>query len=161
MNKSGFTRTVTLAAGLALSLLVLHPARAEASPVIPFELVVNVSFDGTGHCFGSVPSCSGFTGKQYVWLLVRDLVDGIYFFSVLNPGSADANDGAPGNLSDDFDSFTNRTFTVRANELFSYAGTHNFDIDETNNNDALVRLFPFANTSDPSGTYDVAVCALE
>lgn len=160
MNRSHRIRIAMLAAGFALSLLMIHPGRAEASPVT-FELVVNVSADGNGHCLlASGDSCLDFTDKQYVWLRVRDLPTGSYLFAVLNSGDSNANDRASGNLSDDFDLYTNRTFGVLGGLVGSYAGTHTFAVDPTLNNDPLVRLFPFANTPNPGGGYTAAVCSL-
>ena len=59
--------------------------------------------------------------------LVR--ADGWYFFAVLIPsGQHSPNDGDPGNLSDDYDTYQNRTFRVTNGEISSYSGTHIQDI---------------------------------
>src|SRR4051812_22123812 len=80
---------------------------------------VNEGIDGSGHCKNGNPNnnCNIYDGKQWVWLnggpSVAYVGDGTYFFAVLDPGGqADPNDGAAKNLSDDFDSVANRTFTV-------------------------------------------------
>jgi hypothetical protein len=120
---------------------------------------VNETVDGTGHCANGNPNvnCNIYDGKQYVWLdggpVGATLGDGAYFFAVVEPGGqADPNDGAAKNLSDDFDAYSNRTFSV-ANGVVSYGGTHDFDSSK-------VRLMPYADTANPGGVYILAVCPL-
>ena len=120
---------------------------------------VNENADGTGHCKNGNPNvnCNIYEGKQYVWLsggpLTAAVNDGTYFFAVLVPGGqADPNDGADKNLSDDFDAYTNRTFTMSGGTI-SYAGTHDFDSNK-------IRLMPYADTTNPGGEYILAICQI-
>lgn len=120
---------------------------------------VNELVDGSGHCKNGNPAvnCNIYDGKQYVWLnggpAVAYVGDGTYFFAVLAPGGqANANDGTSKNLSDDFDAYTNRTFTVTGGTI-SYGGSHDF----ANNK---IRLMPYADTPNPGGEYVMAICSL-
>ena len=120
---------------------------------------VNEVVDGTGHCKNGNPNvnCNIYDGKDFVWLnggpSVAYVGDGDYFFAVLVPGGqADPNDGAEKNLSDDFDAYTNRTFSVSGGTV-SYGGSHDF----SNNK---IRLMPYADTTNPGGVYIMAICAL-
>jgi hypothetical protein len=119
----------------------------------------NTSVDGTGHCQNGNEdvNCNIYDGKQYVWMnggpSVAYVGDGSYFFAVLAPGGqADPNDSAAKNLSDDFDAYPNRTFTVTGGTV-SYAGSHDF----ANNK---IRLMPHADTPNPGGVYILAICSL-
>lgn len=125
---------------------------------------VNETVDGTGHCKngnGNV-NCNIYDGKQYVWLnggpSTAYVGDGSYFFAVVEPGGqgnnsdANPNDGTSKNLSDNFDAYTNRTFTV-SNGTVSYSGDHDF----ANNK---IRLMPYADTGNPGGVYILAICSL-
>jgi hypothetical protein len=79
---------------------------------------------------------------------------GKYFFAVLAPGNQPTpNDGTPKNLSDDYDKYTNRTFTVKNGKLSTYSGSHSFD-------KSLIRLFPYADTPNNGGVYILAICSL-
>jgi hypothetical protein len=120
---------------------------------------VNEGIDGTGHCKNGNPAvnCNIYDGKQYVWLnggpSVAYVGDGAYFFAVLVPGGqADPNDGAAKNLSDDFDAYTNRSFSVSGG-IVSYSGTHDFNANK-------IRLMPYADTTNPGGVYIMAICSL-
>lgn len=123
---------------------------------------VNPSRDGPNHCKNGNPgvNCNIYDGKQYVWLNGGPAANGLgpdgqYFFAVLVPGGQpNPNDGGPKNLSDDFDAYTNRTFTVTGGEVSAYAGTHDSDIP-------LIRLFPYADTTNPGGVYIMAICSLD
>jgi hypothetical protein len=131
---------------------------------------------GQGLCHngnGNV-NCNQYFAKQYVWINggpdKNGLSDGTYFFAVLVPGTQhDPNDQPPntfpkprtdGNLSDDFDPYTNRIFTVKNGEIFSYAGTHDQGIDVNDNNERKIRLFPYSDTTNNGGVYILAVCQL-
>src|SRR4051812_42554905 len=127
---------------------------------------MNTSFDGFGHCkngSGNV-NCNIYNGKQYVWTnggpdANKLLPDGYYFFAVLIPsGQQDPNDGTPGNLSDDYDTYQNRKFRVTNGEISSYPGTHLFDKDENDNNEWKIRLYPYADTTNNGGVYIMATC---
>jgi len=120
---------------------------------------VNETVDGTGHCKNGNPAtnCNIYDGKQYVWLnggpSTAYVGDGTYFFAVLAPGGqADPNDGAAKNLSDNFDSHTNRTFTVSGGTV-SYGGSHDFDSNK-------IRLMSYADTPNSGGVYLLAICSL-
>src|SRR3954468_15332355 len=117
-------------------LLAFAAALAVAAPVYAVSgadfTTMNTSFDGFGHCkngSGNV-NCNIYDGKQYVWTnggpdANKLLPDGYYFFAVLIPsGQRNPNDGTPGNLSDDFDTYQNRTFRVTNGEISAYTGTH-------------------------------------
>ena len=122
---------------------------------------VNTAVDGAGHCKNGNPgvNCNIYDGKQYVWLNGGPAgnglgPDGQYFFAVLAPGGQpNPNDGGPKNLSDDFDAYTNRTFTVTGGEVSAYGGTHDKTIP-------LIRLAPYADTPNPGGVYIMAICSL-
>jgi hypothetical protein len=86
---------------------------------------------------------------------------------VLAPGGQpDPNDGGPQNLSDDFDAYTNRTFTVSNGEVRSYSGSHGFDSGAgagprpPDGLAPMIRLHPYANTPNSGGVYILAVCSL-
>jgi hypothetical protein len=120
---------------------------------------VNENVDGTGHCKNGNPgiNCNIYDGKQYVWLnggpSTAYVGDGTYFFAVLSPGGQpNPNDGGAGNLSDDFDAYTNRTFSVTGG-VVSYGGSHDFSDNE-------IRLLPYADTPNPGGVYIMAICSL-
>ena len=89
---------------------------------------------GPNICLNGSPgvNCNIYSGKQYVWTnggpnTNKLLPSGKYFFAVLVPsGQQNPNDGTPQNLSDDFDAYQNRTFTVANGEITSYNGTHLF-----------------------------------
>src|SRR6266516_8143604 len=120
---------------------------------------VNETVDGTGHCLNGNPTvnCNIYDGKTFVWLnggpSVAYVGDGAYFFAVLAPGGqADPNDGAANNLSDDFDAYTNRTFSVSGGTV-SYSGLHDLNSNE-------IRLVDYADTPNPGGVYIIAICSL-
>ena len=149
---------------LTLGVLVAAIA-ASASPAWAVSgagyTTVNTAVDGSNHCKNGNPgvNCNIYDGKQYVWLNGGPAAgnlgpDGQYFFAVLVPGGQpDPNDGGAKNLSDDFDAYTNRTFTITNGEVSAYAGTHDKTIP-------LIRLFPYADTTNPGGVYIMAICSL-
>ena len=149
-----------MCAGGVVALSLPASAAGGNSPVTGAAFTtVNETVDGTGHCKNGNPNvnCNIYDGKQYVWLnggpLAASVGDGTYFFAVLDPGGqADPNDGAAKNLSDDFDAYTNRTFSVTGGVL-AYAGTHDF----ANNK---IRLADYADTTNPGGVYIMAICSL-
>jgi hypothetical protein len=122
---------------------------------------VNPAVDGSNHCKNGNPgvNCNIYDGKEFVWLNGGPAANGLgpdgqYFFAVLEPGGQpNPNDGGPKNLSDDFDSVANRTFTVSGGEVSAYGGTHTYS-------PPLIRLFPYADTSNPGGVYIMAICSL-
>src|SRR4051794_28615600 len=129
---------------------------------------VNETADGTGHCQNGNPNnnCNIYDGKEFVWLnggpSVAYVGDGTYFFAVLAPGGQPSpNDassipddatGTPKNLSDDFDAYTNRTFTVTDGTV-SYSGSHEFKNNK-------IRLADYTDTPNPGGVYIMAICSL-
>jgi hypothetical protein len=139
---------------------VLAPASALAVSGAGYT-TVNPAVDGNNHCKNGNPAvnCNIYDGKQYVWLNGGPAANGLgpdgqYFFAVLAPGGQpNPNDGGPKNLSDDFDTFQNRTFTVTNGEVSAYAGTHDKTIP-------LIRLAPYADTPNPGGVYIMAICSL-
>jgi hypothetical protein len=151
LTATGVTAVVSLAAVTAAS---------ANTPVTGADFTtVNENVDGTGHCKNGQPNvnCNIYDGKQYVWLnggpSVAYVGDGDYFFAVLDPGGqANPNDGAAKNLSDDFDAYTNRTFTVSGGNV-TYSGSHDFDSNK-------IRLMPYADTTNPGGVYIMAICSL-
>ena len=122
---------------------------------------VNEAADGPDHCENGNPqvNCNLYDGKEFVWLNGGPAANGLGpdgqdFFAVLEPGGQPSpNDGGAKNLSDDFDARTNRTFTVTGGEVSAYAGTHDFDAP-------FIRLFPYADTTNPGGVYIMAICSL-
>lgn len=133
-------------------------------------------------CKNSQIDCNIYGTKPDVWLNGGPAANGLgpdgqYFFAVLVPGGQpDPNDGSPKNLSDDYDAYTNRTFTVTNGEVSAYSGTHDKDSGDTLNparpycptlhgctpdgNVPLIRLFPYADTTNPGGVYILAICSL-
>jgi hypothetical protein len=120
---------------------------------------VNENFDEPGHCKNGNPevNCNIYDGKEFVWLnggpSVAYVGDGTYFFAVLAPGGqADPNDGTANNLSDDFDDYTDRKFSVTGGTVTNL-GTHEFDSNK-------IRLIDYADTPNPGGVYILAICSL-
>ncbi|MDP9345480.1 MAG: hypothetical protein M3P44_07125 [Actinomycetota bacterium] len=145
---------VAMIAALAL------PAGALATPVTGAAFTtVNENADGTGHCANGSPNvnCNIYDGKEFVWLNGGPesayVGNGSYFFAVLVPGGQpDPNDGGAKNLSDDYDAYTDRTFTV-SDGTVGYSGGHDFDSNK-------IRLADYADTTNPGGVYILAICSL-
>lgn len=143
----------------ALACAVLAPAAGAVSGA--GYTTVNPDVDGPNHCKNGNPgvNCNHYDGKEFVWLNGGPAANGLgpdgeYFFAVLAPGGQpNPNDGGPKNLSDDFDAYTNRTFTITNGEVSAYGGTHTFDVP-------FIRLFPYADTTNPGGVYIMAICSL-
>jgi hypothetical protein len=161
------------------------------APVPPFALTasaygwvvfttVNPAVDGAGHCISGDPSinCYLYGGKDFVWLNGAPKYgslgpDGQYFFAVLGPGAQfSSNDGGMNNLSDDFDAYTNRTFTVTDGKVSAYSGTHWLDSGShaqgaADNTPPYIRLSPYAEPPTPpchgcthDVVYKLALCSL-
>ena len=130
-------------------------------------------------CKNSIINCNIYGAKPDVWLNGGPVANGLgpdgdYFFAVLVPGGQpNPNDGGPKNLSDDYDSYANRTFTIENGEVSSYGGDHWLDSGGTNpprgychdkrgcepdGNPPLIRLYPYADTTNPGGVYILAIC---
>jgi len=132
----------------------------------------NAHVDGAGKdvCKNTEINCNIYGKKEYVWLnggpLAAIMPDGYYFFAVLVPGGQpDPNDGGAKNLSDDFDDYLNRTFSVFEGEL-SYFGDHDLDSGQNGNGHQpdgeppYIRLYPYADTTNNGGVYTLAICSL-
>jgi hypothetical protein len=166
-----------LALLLAIVGLLVAATTAQATSGAGYT-TINSTVDGPPGtlCHNGNPNvnCNQYFAKQYVWINggpdKNGLSDGTYFFAVLVPGTQpDPNDKPPntfpkprtdGNLSDDFDPYTNRTFTIKNGEIFSYAGTHTFATDTSDNNEKKIRLFPYSDTTNNGGVYILAICQL-
>jgi hypothetical protein len=154
-------KRMVLAAGVSLLVAAFLPGAALAVSGAGYT-TVNTAVDGNNHCKNGNPAvnCNIYDGKEFVWLNGGPAANGLgpdgqYFFAVLAPGGQpNPNDGGPKNLSDDFDTYQNRTFTVTNGEVSAYAGTHDKTIP-------LIRLFPYADTTNPGGVYIMAICSLE
>ncbi len=169
--KIGFS-LVTVALLMAMSGSVAAAAGGDSFTT------TNPHVDGpsTAACKNPSANCNQYVGKEYVWLngdaLAQNLrQDGEYFFAVLEPGGQqDPNDGSQKNLSDDHDTYADRTFTVAGGELAYTGSTHWLDSGKTEPGDVdpalnglppYIRLFPFADTTNPGGVYILAVCSLQ
>jgi hypothetical protein len=167
---------------LALGALLVASANAFAVSGAGFT-TINSTADGGGtgadeglcHNGNGNVNCNQYFSKRFVWINggpdKNGLSDGTYFFAVLVPGTQqDPNDQPPntfpkprtdGNLSDDFDPYTNRTFTVTNGEISAYSGTHDFGTDTADNNEKKIRLFPYSDTTNNGGVYILAICQLQ
>ena len=152
---------MNLAAVMLLVFALLGSVKTESASAVSGAgfTTVNEAVDGTGHCKNGNPNvnCNIYDGKQYVWLnggpVSASIGNGTYFFAVLSPGGqADPNDGTSNNLSDDFDTYTNRTFSISAG-VVSYSGSHDFGGNK-------IRLAAYADTTNPGGVYIMAICSL-
>jgi hypothetical protein len=139
----------------------------------PGLATVNLSADGTGTCKGVVGTgtCNQFKTAADAWLGTGPAgykleKDGTYFFTVQEPEATQApadevpvNSGDK-NLSDDHDSWQNRTFDVQGGEIVSYTGTHQFTADEQDGGEKKIRLGPYSSARNDAGVYVVSVCFL-
>lgn len=154
----------------------------------------NPSVDGSPDmlCKNSIINCNIYSAKEYVWLNGGPTANGLgpdgeYFFAVLVPGGQpNPNDGGPKNLSDDYDCYENRTFSIEEGEVSAYTGNncgtgaepHWLDsntqapngckkgngtqaCDGPDGQPEYIRLFPYADTWNPGGVYIMAICSLE
>ncbi|GAA2490556.1 hypothetical protein GCM10009858_30750 [Terrabacter carboxydivorans] len=152
---------ISLIAAPAVAIAGAPSALAGPTPTThAISTTTNPDVDGTGHCKNGneAVNCNIYDGKEFVWLTGlpanAGLDSGSYFFAVLVPGGqANPNDGGANNLSDDYDAYTNRTFSIADNGAISYTGSH----DIANNK---IRLMPYADTTNPGGVYILAVCSL-
>jgi hypothetical protein len=145
-------------------------------------------------CKNSQINCNIYGSKPDVWLNGGPDANGLgpdgeYFFAVLVPGGQpDPNDGGAKNLSDDFDCYQNRQFTVSDGEVSFYGGSpcggdyplqdpHDQDSGDTldpsrescdsprgcspDGEPPFIRLYPYADTWNPGGVYILAICSLE
>src|SRR3954454_16494292 len=178
--RTGPSRTSTRALALVLAVVGLMIASTYAYAVSGAGYTtINSTVDGPAAtlCHNGNPNvnCNQYFSKNFVWINGgpdnNGLSDGTYFFAVLVPGTQhDPNDQPPntfpkprtdGNLSDDFDPYTNRTFTVVNGEIATYSGTHSFGVDVNDNNEKKIRLFPYSDTTNNGGVYILAICQLQ
>lgn len=173
---------LTLSAVVLLSLALVAGASAVSGAAFT---TANPWVDGLFKevCKNSLINCNIYGTKPDVWLNGGPAANGLgpdgqYFFAVLVPGGQpDPNDGGAKNLSDDFDAYTNREFTVTNGEVSFYGGTHDQDSGDTldasrpycssprgctpDGSPPFIRLFPYADTTNPGGVYILAICSLE
>src|SRR5512138_2679654 len=159
---------IGLVAAVLLALAIVAVAGAVSGAAFT---TFNAHVDGAGKdvCKNSAINCNIYGAKEYVWLNGGPTANGLgpdgqYFFSVLVPGGQpDPNDGGAKNLSDDYDCYLNRTFTVANGEVSLYTGTHWLDDGKNgpkpNNTVPFIRLFPYADTTNPGGVYILAICS--
>ena len=157
-------RTVIVLGAAMLTVAALTSAAlAKSNPSGAVFTTTDPAIDGAvpEKCKNGSPliNCNHYSAKPWVWLNGGPASNGLspngkYFFAVVEPGGqSDPNDGSAENLSDNYDTYQNRTFTVTNGEVSAYAGTHTYDAP----NDKL-RLFPYADTSNNGGVYKMAVC---
>lgn len=172
---------------VALALVLLLGITVAVSAVSGAAFTTfNAHVDGSSKdvCKQTPINCNHYGAKEYVWLNGGPAANGLgpdgeYFFAVLEPGGQpNPNDGAvvPGvangdkNLSDDYDAYTNRIFTITEGEVSAYAGDHWLDSGQNepgpgdpkpNGLPPFIRLFPYSDTTNPGGVYIMAICSLE
>jgi hypothetical protein len=155
-------RSIAAAGALAVAaagLVVLASPGAHADQAL--QTRTNIAVDGSGACLNGPPNtntqdCNIYTSKQYVWFdaLGASLVDGDYFFAVTEPAGTDQNDGPAGNLSDNVDPYTARSFTLLGGALTAVpTGAHTVS-------GSLINVFNFADTTNMGGEYKLYVCSL-
>jgi hypothetical protein len=155
-------RSIAAAGALAVAaagLVVLASPGAHADQAL--QTRTNIPTDPPGACLNGPPNtntqdCNIYTSKQYVWFdaLGASLVDGDYFFAVTEPAGTDQNDGPAGNLSDNVDTYTARSFTLLGGALAVVpTGVHAVD-------GSLINVFDFADTTNMGGEYKLYVCSL-
>ena len=174
-----------LVGALALVLLIGITVVVSAVSGAAFT-TFNAHVDGSSKnvCKQTAINCNHYGAKEYVWLNGGPAANGLgpdgqYFFAVLEPGGQpNPNDGAvvPGvangdkNLSDDYDAYTNRIFTVTDGEVSAYSGDHWLDSGKNepgpgdpkpNGLPPFIRLYPYSDTTNPGGVYIMAICSLE
>lgn len=140
---------------------------------------INYDYDQGNYCHNGKPgdttvnNCNEYAGKQYVWFNGGPSSaeafphgDGYYFFVVMVPGgkSGSYNDAVPAdksdaNLSDDFDSYKNRTFHVTGGVIDSTLGNHILAYDSQDKAEKL-NVAPYSTTTNAGGDYQLDVCWL-
>lgn len=176
--------SLALAAVLTLALVLVASAVSGAN-----FTTYNAHVDGAGKdvCKNSAINCNIYGAKEYVWLNGGPTANGLgpdgeYFFAVLEPGGQpnpnDQGAVADKNLSDDYDCYWNRTFTVTNGEVSAYTGDNScpapYDtftdphwLDDgdkgpkPNWQPPYIRLFPYSYTTNPGGVYILAICSLD
>lgn len=160
----------------AIALLIVSSASPQVGGAA--FTTINEAADGTGHCKNTAINCNIYDSKDVVWLNGGPQKNGLkpdgkYFFAVLVPGGQpspndagtvpDDGTGTPKNLSDDFDNYLNRAFTVANGEVSVYGGTHDFDNGVAggptiSNSPPFIRLKPYTTTTNSGGVYILAIC---
>lgn len=181
---------ILIAIGLAVILAIAIVAVGSAVSGAAFT-TFNAHVDGASKdvCKNSPINCNIYGAKEYVWLNGGPAANGLgpdgqYFFTVLVPGGQpNPNDQGKlpdKNLSDDYDCYQNRIFTVTNGEVSAYPG--NFDcssavytgytpfrhwLDDGKSGSKpnwkvpYIRLFPYSDTTNPGGVYIMAICRLD
>jgi hypothetical protein len=172
-------KTRTFGALLLVAAMLLMTVGQAASVSGAGFTTFNEATDGNKEdlCKNSVINCNIYSSKFYVWLNGGPLANGLgpdgdYFFAVLEPGGQPNPNDQGGvldkNLSDDFDEYTNRTFTVTDGEVSAYSGLHDMDSGvkggppgtHPDGEIPYIRLYPYADTTNPGGVYILAICSL-
>lgn len=148
---------LVVAGTATIATVVTTPAAQAAGQSISTTTNVGAP-TGNGHCLNpnttSDPTnCNAYASKADVWLsnLPQGLPEGDYFFAVSDPGSqSDPNDGSDGLLS--AGTHTDRSFRIE-NGHVTILGDHLKFADR-------VQVFPFADTTNGGGVYNLSVCSL-
>jgi hypothetical protein len=169
-GKRPFAGLAALVALVATS-MVVFAGGASAIVAGAGYTTTNSAVDGPGTCFNGpgLVNCNIYNSKTAVWINggptngTSALSDGTYFFVVGVPGGENSsiNDESPYadgsstllNLSDDFDQYTNREFTV-VNHHIATSTSHEFA-------NGKIRLAPYSDTTNPGGEYFVALCRID
>ncbi len=143
-KKFGLRRYAGLTAVVAIAATAMVVFVGGASAIVAGAgyTTTNIPPDPAGSCFNGpgLVNCNIYAAKTAVWINggptngTSALSDGTYFFVVGVPGgeNSDINDaavvpddgtGTALNLSDDFDSYTNREFTVVNHHIAGTSGT--------------------------------------
>lgn len=154
------------AAGLVAASVVALSATttATANPVVKaFSTTTNPGAStGNGDCLHAQPqptNCNQYASKEDVWASglpdSADLADGTYFLAVLAPGGQpDPNDGGAKNLSDGYDSYLDRSFSMTGGTIGATPDTtHLIELGR-------IQAFEYADTPNPGGVYIMAICSL-
>ena len=170
---------IAMAAMVLSSMTMMGQVAAGGATFTTFN--AHVDGEPSALCLSSAVNCNVYTGEEYVWLNGGPtanalLPDGQYFFAVLDPGAqGNPNDGGAGNLSDAYDCYLNRRFTVTNGEVSGYDGfacgypyslqTRHWlddgkDGAKPNGNPPYIRLWPYAESTNSGGVYILAVCSL-
>jgi len=189
MNKKVIKFSLAALLGLALVFGIVVAVSAVSGAAFT---TFNAHVDGSSKdvCKNSVINCNIYGAKEYVWLNGGPTANGLgpdgdYFFTVLVPGGQpnpnDQGAVADKNLSDDYDCYLNRTFTIKDGEVFAYTGDnacpdpyntftapHWLDSGQKEGNPdkkpnglvPYIRLYPYTTTTNPGGVYILAICRL-
>jgi len=189
MNKKNIKISLATLLGLAFVLGIVVAVSAVSGAAFT---TFNAHVDGAGKdvCKNTAINCNIYGDKTYVWLNGGPTANGLgpageYFFAVLEPGGQpNPNDqGAilDKNLSDDYDCYQNRIFTIDSSgEVSAYAGNYDCStegyagytpfkhwLDDGTNGPKpnwkppYIRLYPYSDTTNPGGVYILAICSLD